>query len=61
MDKRDYYSKSNPHGPYSKVIQRPNETHKPPYIEGQATQKNIDQWAEYASKNSPGKNPKRGD
>jgi hypothetical protein len=55
-----YYSKSNPRGPYTGTTRPDAPADKgSDYIEGFGTQKNLDQWAERASRNS--QVPKRGE
>ena len=56
MDNK-YYSKKNPNGPYANKARPDGPAPKASdFIEGQSTQKNLDQWADYAHR---GSNPTR--
>lgn len=52
MKAKDYYSKSNPNGPYQAFRVRPRDDTPETYIEGFSTKRNIDQWSKRATANS---------
>jgi hypothetical protein len=65
-DNREFfYTSKNPLGPYQRYRERPYGNQGQQYIEGLSTQKNMDQWSNYAARNSgpkiaPGTGNKRG-
>jgi hypothetical protein len=51
-DRQNFYSRTNPNGPYQRYRERPYGMQGQEFIEGFSTRKNVDAWSNYASRNS---------